>query len=69
MSEDRVVVRVSKETAKVLTAFAKAKEFSTSEAADSLIATGKARLDALARYSKTAEKKPAKKRAKKAKAD
>lgn len=75
MSDDRVVVRVSPETAKTLKAYANTKEIvegevaramTVGEAADAMIATAKSRLASLASYAKKAPKKPSKKKSKKA---
>lgn len=77
---DRKVLRVSEETEASVRAYAEAKGIPVGEAADKLIGTAVARLDALKRYAsnkqplppgkprKKAEAKPAKAKAKKAKA-
>lgn len=62
-NEDRVVIRVSKATHKVIAEYAKYKDLDVGEAADKLIATADSRLAALERYA--ADKGKAKKKSKK----
>lgn len=64
MADDRIVVRVTRETfSNILEPFAKARELTLTDAADKLIRVGHGRLGALSRYAADMAKQKKAKRA------